>query len=308
MKNAWLGSVAGDVLGGAAVWGYLEYSGQLTATATVQQPKTTQQSPESKKSSFLSQDLVEARLKELNFKEVMRLFYKDNMRNVFVNEGELETQNFVAIGSPDEAGENTVAIMHPIINYRNMEGEARFLVMIEKVQVMENGSVVSCHACVGSLDLYSFKKLTNGQFQIVSKNQPEQEYGGSYGRVHLDREQILNNMQPIGKKLIGSFYQSSYTSTGETSSSWNVIHLPEDDFIGAYGVADAAGDNAGNHEPESPLHFSFDSTIQVLDNGKKYFPIQVNYSGEKPNADFSSIEPANQSLVVNYNAEKKEYQ
>ena len=308
MKNAWLDSVTGIVLGGAAVWGYLGYSGQSTATATVQQPKTTQQSPESKKSGFLSQDLVDARLNELSFKEVMRLFYKDNMRNVFVNEGELETQNFVAIGSPDEAGENTVAIMHPIINYRNMEGEARFLVMIEKVQVMENGSVVSCHACVGSLDLYSFKKLTNGQFQIVSKSQPEQEYGGSYGRVHLDREQILNNMQPIGKKLIGSFYQSSYTSTGETSSSWNVIHLPEDDFIGVYGVADAAGDNAGNHEPESPLHFSFDSTIQVLDNGKKYFPIQVNYSGEKPNADFSSIEPANQSLVVNYNAEKKEYQ
>ena len=62
------------------------------------------------------------------------------------------------------------------------------------------------------------------------------------------------------------------------------------------------------HEPESPLYFSFDSTIQVIDNGKKYFPIQVNYSGEKPNSDYSSIEPANQPLVVNYNAEKKEYQ
>lgn len=62
MKNAWLGSVTGIVLGGAAVWGYLGYSGQSTATATVQQPKTTQQSPESKKSGFLSQDLVDARL------------------------------------------------------------------------------------------------------------------------------------------------------------------------------------------------------------------------------------------------------
>ena len=40
MKNAWLGSVTGIVLGGAAVWGYLGYSGQSTATATVQQPKT----------------------------------------------------------------------------------------------------------------------------------------------------------------------------------------------------------------------------------------------------------------------------
>lgn len=48
MKNAWLGSAVGVVLGGAAVWGYLGYSGQSTATATVQQPKTTQQSPESK--------------------------------------------------------------------------------------------------------------------------------------------------------------------------------------------------------------------------------------------------------------------
>lgn len=159
MKNAWLGSAVGVVLGGAAVWGYLGYSGQSTATATVQQPKTTQQSPESKKSSFLSQELVDARLNELSFKEVMRLFYKDNMRNVFVNEGEIEIQNFVAIGSADEAGENTVALMHPIINYRNVEGEARFLVMIEKVQVSENGSVVSCHACVGNLDLYSYANL-----------------------------------------------------------------------------------------------------------------------------------------------------
>lgn len=89
-------------------------------------------------------------------------------------------------------------------------------------------------------------------------------------------------MQPIGKKLIGSFYQSSYTSTGETSSSWNVIHLPEDDFIGVYGVADAAGDNAGNHEPESPLHFSFDSTIQVLDNGKNIFQSKSIIVGKNP--------------------------
>lgn len=160
MKNAWLGSAVGVVLGGAAVWCYLGYSGQSTAIATVQQPKTTQQSPESKKSSFLSQELVDARLNELSFKEVMRLFYKDNMRNVFVNEGEIETQNFVAIGSADEAGENTVALMHPIINYRKVEGEARFLVMIEKVQVSENGSVVSCHACVGSLDGTVANRLT----------------------------------------------------------------------------------------------------------------------------------------------------
>jgi len=74
MKNTWLGSVVGVVLGGTAVWGYLGYIGQSTATATVQQLKTTQQSSESKKSSFLSQDLVDARLNELSFKEVMRLF------------------------------------------------------------------------------------------------------------------------------------------------------------------------------------------------------------------------------------------
>ena len=99
-----------------------------------------------------------------------------------------------------------------------------------------------------------------------------------------------------------------YWQPSSTTQMPNVIHLPEDNFIGAYGVADAAGDNAGNYEPESPLHFSFDSTIQVIDNDKKYFPIQVSYSGEKPNADYSSIEPTNQQLIVNYNPEKKEYQ
>ena len=39
MKNAWLGSVTGIVLGGAAVWGYLGYSGQSTATVKFNNPK-----------------------------------------------------------------------------------------------------------------------------------------------------------------------------------------------------------------------------------------------------------------------------
>ncbi|MFW1858627.1 hypothetical protein [Acinetobacter defluvii] len=307
MNNAWLGAGIGMLLGGAAVGGYMWYDGQSSSKLTTQQPKTTQQSPVSERSSFLSQDLLNARLNALNFKEIMRLFYKETMRNVYVTEGQLDNENFIGVGVPDAQGESTVAFMHPVINYRNVDGEARFLIVIEKIQVMDSGIVVSCHACVGSADLYSFKKLANGQYQIVSKTRPEQEYAGSYGHVQLDREEILNNLQPIGKKLIGSFYRTSYSNMGETTSSWNVIHLPEDDFIGIYDVAEAAGDNAGSHEEDSPLYFSFDSTIQVIDNGKSYFPIQVNYSGEKYTADYSSIEANNQQLLVSFDAKKKEY-
>ncbi|MDM1762099.1 hypothetical protein [Acinetobacter sp. 251-1] len=313
MKNAWLIGVAGVVLGGAGAFGYVSYQNKNVGTTVgvikeASQPKTTEQSNESKKSSFLSQELVDARLNELSFKEIMRLFYKDNMRNVYVNEDELETENFIGLGATNESGEDTVALMHPIINYRNVEGDARFLVIIEKVQVMDNGSVVSCHACVGSADLYTFKKLKNGQYQVVSITHKDQEFGGSYGRVHLDREEILNNMQPIGKNLIGSFYQSGYSSTGETSISWNVIHLPEDDFIGAYGVAEKAGDNGGNHEEGSPLHYSFDSQIQVIDNNEKYYPIQVSYFGEKYNTDYTEIIPADQKVVLKFDSIKKEYE
>ncbi|WP_179995714.1 hypothetical protein [Acinetobacter sp. YH16053] len=313
MKNPWLIGVAGIVLGGAGAFGYVSYQNKNVDTnvATIKeapQPKTTEQSNESRKSSFLSQELVDARLNELSFKEIMRLFYKDNMRNVYVNEDELATENFIGLGATNESGEDTVALMHPIINYRNVEGDARFLVIIEKVQIMDNGSVVSCHACVGNADLYTFKKLKNGQYQVVSITHKDQEFGGSYGRVHLDREEILNNMQPIGKNLIGSFYQSGYSSTGETSISWNVIHLPEDDFIGAYGVAEKAGDNGGNHEEDSPLHYSFDSQIQVIDNNEKYYPIQVSYFGEKYNTDYTEIIPADQKIVLKFDSIKKQYE
>lgn len=237
----------------------------------------------------------------------MRLFYKDNMHNIYVTEGQINSTNVIGLGAPDEQNETTVAFMHPVINYRNKDGEARFLVIIEKVQVMDNGNVVSCHACVGSADLYSFKKLQNGQYQVVSRNRPDQTYDGSYGHVNLDREEILNNMQPIGKNLIGTFYKSGYSNMGESSSSWNVIHLPDDDFIGIYDVAEASGDNGGSHEEDSPLHFSFDSTIAVIDNGEKYFPIQVSYTGEKYNADYTAIEPNTEKLILNYDSQKKEY-
>lgn len=312
MKNPWLIGVVGVVLGSAGAFGYVSYQNKHVDTnvATIKeapQPKTTEQSSESKKSNFLSQPLVDARLNELSFKEIMRLFYKDNMRNVYVNEGELETDNVIGLGATNESGEDTVAFMHPIINYRNVEGDARFLAIIEKVQVMDNGSIVSCHACVGSADLYTFKKLKNGQYQVVSITPQNLELDGSYGRVHLNREEILNNMQPIGKNLIGSFYQSTYSSTGETTSSWNVIHLPEDDFIGVYSVAEKAGDNAGNHEEGSPLHFSFDSEIQVIDNSNKFYPIQVSYFGEKYNEDYTEIVSANQKVVLKFDQKKKEY-
>ena len=309
MKNVWLGGVVGAVLGCSIVGGYvwLDQKKEYANPTGIHQIKTNDQSDVTKSSKFLAPEIVDARLNELSFKEVMRLFYKNKMRNIYVEEGQFETSDVIGLDHVEATGEDNLAIMHPIINYRNVQGEARFLVIIEKVQIMDDGILVSCHACSGTADLYTFKKLENGQYQVVSMSRPNQEYGGSYGRVHLNREEILNNMQPIGKKLIGTFYQSNYSNMGESTSSWSVIHLPEDDFIANYGVAEASGDNAGNYEPDSPLYFSFESKIQLNDNGKKYFPIQVNYTGDQYDNDYTVIEPVRPAVIFNFNEKTSEY-
>ena len=310
MKNIWLGGILGIALGGSMLGGYIWYDHQKGGSnnSGIKQLQINDVSSTSSRSKFLDQDIVDARLSNLSFKEIMRLFYKDQMRNVYVQEDQLETTNYVGLTTTGEMGEEMIALMHPILNYRNTHGEARFLIIIEKLQMMNDGIISSCHGCSAEADLYTFKQLENGQYQVVSRTPAKgQEFGGSYGRVHLDREQLLNNMQPLGKQLTGTFYQTGFSNMGESMSSWHVLHLPEDTFIGTYFIADASGDNSGSHEPDSPLHFSFESDLQIKDNAKKYFPIQVNYIGDRYDDEYTVIEPVQPSMMFNFNEKTGKY-
>lgn len=257
--------------------------------------------------AFSVSQMAQVKIKDLSFKEVMRQFYSGRMGYEFVKDDYIESMLSVGLDSIDSDGERTVAVMHPVIDYKNTAGEPRYLVIIVKVQV-KDGALVSCHACSATADLYSFKKLDNGLFQLVSKTPKDVKYSGSNGKVGLNTEDIRNGLQLLGKNLIGSMYTNFYSNQGETAIWWEALHLPENNFINIYYVGDAGSNNDGQHDESSPLHYNYDVTFKVLSDKTTYYPIMLTYKGEKPNDDNRRIEPVNYSEIMKFNPVKKEYE
>ena len=256
---------------------------------------------------FSITEMAKVKLDTLSFKEIMRQFYSGQMSRAFLDDEELEKMPHVALGQADQDQYSTVALMHPLVEYKNNANETRYLIMIEKIKVSNEGGVVSCHACIGEADLFSFKKLKSGQYQLVSRSAKNAEFSGSWGRVGLDLEEIVKNIQPLGKDLVGSIFTNGYTSTGTTETWWEAVHLPENDFINSYDVADAGADNGGSYEEDSPLHYSYEGHLKVINNGGEYFPIKLTYVGDKPTEDYEHIRKVNYSKQVIFNPVKKEY-
>lgn len=256
--------------------------------------------------AFSASQMAQVKIKDLSFKEVMRQFYSGRMGQQFVNDEYIESMPNIGLDSVDSDGERTVALMHPVTAYKNTAGESRYLVMIEKVQV-NDGSLVACHVCDAKADLYSFKKLSNGQFQLVSRTPKDVEFSSSWGRVGLDTEDIQENLQPLGKNLMGSIFMNGYSSTGTTESWWEVLHLAENTFINAYLLGDAGSSNAGNYEEDSPLYYDYDVTFEVLSGNTTYYPIKLSYKGDKPTDDYERINRVNYSKTVKFDPIKKAY-
>jgi len=256
---------------------------------------------------FSATKMAQIQVSELSFKEVMRAFYSGQMRRAFLDDEDLEKMPHIALGQADKDGYTTVALMHPVMIYKNNASENRYLIMIEKIQVGDQGLVVTCHVCAGTADLYTFKKLSNNQFQLVSRSPKNAVFSGSWGRVSLDLEGISKNIQPLGKNLVGSVFQNDYTSTGTTETWWEALHLSENDYIQSLDIADAGSDNTGNYDEDSPLNYSYTGELDVINNGADYFPIKITYSGEKPSDDYERIIKVSYSKTLNFNRLKKEY-
>lgn len=257
--------------------------------------------------AFSASQMAQVKITDLSFKEVMREFYNGRMGYEFVKDEYIESMLNVGLDSIDSDGERTVALMHPVVPYENTAGESRYLVIIEKVQV-KGGTLVSCHACSATADLYSFKKLDNGLFQLVSRTPKDVKYSGSNGKVGLNIEDIRNGLQLLGKNLTGSMYTNFYANQGETAIWWEALHLPENNFINIYYVGDASSNNDGQHDESSPLHYHYDVTFKVLSDNTTYYPIMLTYKGEKPNDDNGRIEPVNYSKIMKFDPIKKAYQ
>lgn len=258
--------------------------------------------------AFSASQMAQVKIRNLSFKEVMRQFYNDHMVSFSIDDEDVEAMPHVGLGKVDSEGERTVAVMHPVIDYKNTAGEPRYLVIIEKVQAYENTKrLVSCHACTATADLYSFKKLNNGLFQLVSRTPKNVKPLGVNGRVMLDEKKVKDNMQPLGKEITGSVLKNGSFYHGIFVQWWDVLHLPENDFINLYDLGDAGMEN-GVHDEDSPLYYGYEGTYKVMSDNSSYYPIMLSYKGEKPTEDYERIEHVNYSKIMKFNPVKKAYE
>ena len=254
--------------------------------------------------AFSASQMAQIKLKDLSFKEVMREFYSGQMFDIHVDY--MEDTPYIGLGEYDDSDRATIALMRPVIQYKNTAGEDRYLILIEKTQVSD-GEIDSCHICKATADLYSFKKLKNGLFQLVSQTPKNVEESGSNGSAGLYAEDIKNGLQPLGKNLVGSVFTNFYMGQGARDDWWKALHLPENDFINVYYVGDAGSSNA-RYDEDSPLYYGYEGTLKVLSDNTTYYPIMLTYKGEKPTEDDERIEHVNYSKIMKFNSTKKAYE
>ena len=255
--------------------------------------------------TFSATQMAQVKITELSFKEIMRQFYNDQMFDVHIDNKE-DTPD-IGLGKDDDSAGETVDLMRPVIQYKNTGGEDRYLIIIEKIQA-STGDVDSCYTCNVIADLYSFKKLNNGLFQLVSQTSKSIKSSNSNTGLELHERAVQAGLQPLGKNLMGSIFMNSHTSTGRTDSWWDVLHLPENAFIDLYTLGDAGTSNAGIYEEDSPLYFDYDVDFKVLPKNATYYPIRLTHKDEDPTEDYDRINSVNYSEIVKFNPVKKEYE
>ena len=247
--------------------------------------------------AFSASQMAKVKIKDLSFKEIMRQFYNDQMFDVHIDNK--EDIPGIGLGKDDDSAGETVDLMRPVIQYKNTGGEDRYLIIIEKIQA-STGDVDSCYTCNVIADLYSFKKLNNGLFQLVSQTSKSIKSSNSNTGLELHERAVQAGLQPLGKNLMGSIFMNRHTSTGRTDSWWDVLHLPENAFIDLYTLGDAGTSNAGIYEEDSPLYYDYNVDFKVLPKNATYYPIRLTHKDEDPTVNYSEI--------VKFNPIKKAYE
>lgn len=183
-----------------------------------------------------------------------------------------------------QLAENTLGFIHPSIEYKNSQGEVRYLVIVEKVQ-MYDGYIQSCRACSSTMDILIYKK--QGQsFTLINSGRDQTEIPTGNGHLKIGyMQELKQNLQAFGQNLMGSYQQSSSTGAGgQESSSWYAVLLPETGKIQAV-YLESAGGSTANYYADEDLGSSTTSTLKVITNQSKYYPIEITYidNGDKNN-------------------------
>lgn len=183
-----------------------------------------------------------------------------------------------------------------IEQYKNKDGEVRYLVHIERREIqlhdeefinekyvkIPNPSyefAQTCLACSSEDDLFIFKKNQNAKYELVSKNKDTLRLG-VYGLSQFDISDLSRHIINIKNDTVGFFFTISVESRGFLEEHRSAIVLNEKSPINKVIVGLSAQSNEDSYEDES-LKSSYDSTAKILENEPTnfgFYPIEVKFT------------------------------
>ncbi len=173
-----------------------------------------------------------------------------------------------------------LAFFHPAIEYKNMLGQQRYLVIVEKVNFYD-GYILGCRACTSTADLFLFKKQ-GGYFQLINTAYGQTEMPGSDG--HMRESFMLDlkkNLQPFGSSVMGSYSLATYSGAGgQENSMWYAVLLPDTGKMQFLEIGTAGGSTASYYAGKPQFAYTQTSTLKVINNQKTYFPLEVTYTDD----------------------------
>lgn len=185
---------------------------------------------------------------------------------------------------------NVLAFMHPVITYTNVQGEFRYLVIMETAKYYD-GYISSCRACSSQVDILVYKKQGN-QFVLTGLAKNQEDIPSSNGHLMLDfQKQFKENVQKFGANMMGSYVYATFTGAGgQEESLWYGILLPDNAQPQAVQIGHAGGSTASFYADRPEMASTVTSTLKVIQNQSVYFPIEVTYIDEnQPKKPYKSI-------------------
>ncbi|WP_373350363.1 hypothetical protein [Acinetobacter bereziniae] len=179
---------------------------------------------------------------------------------------------------------NIVVFPHKVIKFKNIKKEKRFLLPVEIFEM--NGTGREIRITDPKLELYLFKQLKTGKYQLVTRTPINYEGIDSYEGFEISLSklsvpEIASNIRLIGADRKGSFFRLyAITNNGAQYSDWYVLSLKEDEFLRSYLVSNASEDTTEMFY--RPKAHKFDSKLSFIPvKGQSYYPIKIQYKGNK---------------------------
>lgn len=240
-------------------------------------------------------------LANLNADTIARSFYKVTSSRERKSDDYWAHGKYYYVSQPtdlDDLLPEAVISIAPIFTYQNIQGEARYLVPVELTLAIGD-MIETSHTARGILELYLFKKLENGQFQLVSKSARGGIEGmAGYGQTPWEAQEFKKNLQAFGQNAMGSYTRDGYYGNGYGDDVWSFILLKEDDYLAAQIIE-------SGKSSEQPK-YGYSSTIKFNKNGKPFYPFQIHYQGTDRN-DNDRIVKVNKTVFYEYDAKGKFY-